>query len=133
MNIVAASVRRSHSQVICKKNTTTNFTHNNNQMSPRRNAFEYGVLITLSTTMAASYAFLIAYGNQTDSEGKRRGIPKVDLDAEINLNDVWIDMKKEVRGMLFGNGRGGSPSSSGSGGVNNGGGGSDKGGPQPKK
>ena len=102
-------------------------------MSPRRNAFEYGVLITLSTTMAASYAFLIAYGNQTDSEGKRRGIPKVDLDAEINLNDVWIDMKKEVRGMLFGNGRGGSPSSSGSGGVNNGGGGSDKGGPQPKK
>jgi len=59
-------------------------------MSPRRNAFEYGVLITLSTTMAASYAFLIAYGNQTNSEGKRRGIPKVDLDAEINLNDVGL-------------------------------------------
>ena len=99
-------------------------------MSPRRNAFEYGVLITLSTTMAASYAFLIAYGNQTNSEGKRRGIPKVDLDAEINLNDVWIDMKKEVRGMLFG--RGSPSNSSGSSAVNNGGG-SDKGDSQPKK
>ena len=88
--------------------------------------------------MAASYAFLIAYGNQKDSEGKRRGIPKVDLDAEINLNDVWIDMKKEVRGMLFGSSRSGSPSSSGSSGssgssaVNNGGG-NDKGDSQPKK
>jgi len=84
--------------------------------------------------MAASYAFLIAYGNQTNSEGKRRGIPKVDLDAEINLNDVWIDMKKEVRGMLFGGSRqGGSPSSGGgSGGVNSGGG-SDKGDSLPKK
>jgi len=85
--------------------------------------------------MAASYAFLIAYGNQTDSEGKRRGIPKVDLDAEINLNDVWIDMKKEVRGMLFGSssrGSSSSPSSNGSGGVNSGGG-SDKGDSQPKK
>ena len=101
-------------------------------MSPRRNAFEYGVLITLSTTMAASYAFLIAYGNQTNSEGKRRGIPKVDLDAEINLNDVWIDMKKEVRGMLFGRGSRGGSSSSGSGGVNSGGG-SGKGDSQPKK
>ena len=97
-------------------------------MSPRRNAFEYGVLITLSTTMAASYAFLIAYGNQTNSEGKRRGIPKVDLDAEINLNDVWIDMKKEVRGM-FGSSRGGSGASGG--GVTNNG--SDKGDSQPKK
>ena len=107
-------------------------------MSPRRNAFEYGVLITLSTTMAASYAFLIAYGNQTNSEGKRRGIPKVDLDAEINLNDVWIDMKKEVRGMLFGGRQGGSPSSGGgSGGISSGvsdsSGGSDKGDSQPKK
>jgi len=84
--------------------------------------------------MAASYAFLIAYGNQTNSEGKRRGIPKVDLDAEINLNDVWIDMKKEVRGMLFGSSSRGGPSSSdiGSGGVNSGGGG-DKGDSQPKK
>ena len=100
-------------------------------MSPRRNAFEYGVLITLSTTMAASYAFLIAYGNQTNSEGKRRGIPKVDLDAEINLNDVWVDMKKEVRGMLFGSSRGASPSSSNNG-VNSGGGG-DNGESQPKK
>ena len=104
-------------------------------MSPRRNAFEYGVLITLSTTMAASYAFLIAYGNQTNSEGKRRGIPKVDLDAEINLNDVWIDMKKEVRGMLFGSSRGSSysPSSNGSGGSVNNGDGNDKGDSQPKK
>ena len=106
-------------------------------MSPRRNAFEYGVLITLSTTMAASYAFLIAYGNQTNSEGKRRGIPKVDLDAEINLNDVWIDMKKEVRGMLFGSGRGAFSSgrnngASGGSSFNNGGG-SGKGESQPKK
>ena len=101
-------------------------------MSPRRNAFEYGVLITLSTTMAASYAFLIAYGNQTNSEGKRRGIPKVDLDAEINLNDVWIDMKKEVRGMLFGSSRSGGINDSSGSGVN-GGGGSDKGESQPKK
>lgn len=88
--------------------------------------------------MAASYAFLIAYGNQTNSEGKRRGIPKVDLDAEINLNDVWVDMKKEVRGMLFGSSSRGGPSSSsgsgGSGGISfNNGGGSDKGDSHPKK
>ena len=88
--------------------------------------------------MAASYAFLIAYGNQTNSEGKRRGIPKVDLDAEINLNDVWVDMKKEVRGMLFGGSRGGfSSSSSNNGGISSGvsdsSGGSDKGDSQPKK
>lgn len=101
-------------------------------MSPRRNAFEYGVLITLSTTMAASYAFLIAYGNQTNSEGKRRGIPKVDLDAEINLNDVWIDMKKEARGMLFGRGQSGGINDSNGRGSHNGGG-SDKGDSQPKK
>ena len=84
--------------------------------------------------MAASYAFLIAYGNQLNNEGKRRGIPKVDLDAEINLNDVWVDMKKEVWGMLFGGSRGG-PSSSSS--NSSGGGtsidGSDKGESQPKK
>jgi len=89
--------------------------------------------------MAASYAFLIAYGNQTNSEGKRRGIPKVDLDAEINLNDVWVDMKKEVRGMLFGSSsRGGPPPSSSNNGASGGssfnnGGGSDKGDSQPKK
>ena len=81
--------------------------------------------------MAASYAFLIAYGNQTNSEGKRRGIPKVDLDAEINLNDVWIDMKKEVRGMLFGSRQSGPSSSGNNVGISSGGG--DKGDSQPKK
>lgn len=76
--------------------------------NPRRNAFEYGVFITLTTTMAASYAFLIAYSGQRTPEGQRRGLPRVDLDAKVDVGEMWEEMKSVSKSMIW-------PSSSSSG------------------
>lgn len=61
--------------------------------NPRRNAFEYGVLVTLASSMAASYAILLAYAMSTDENGKRRKIPKVNLEDEIDLGKAWEEVK----------------------------------------
>ena len=69
--------------------------------NPRRNAFEYGVFITLTTTMAASYAFLIAYSGQRTPEGQRRGLPRVDLDAKVDVGEMWEEMKSVSKSMIW--------------------------------
>mmetsp|Transcript_2576 Transcript_2576/g.3683 ORF Transcript_2576/g.3683 Transcript_2576/m.3683 type:complete len:101 (-) Transcript_2576:407-709(-) len=66
--------------------------------NPRRDAFEYGVLITITSSMAAAYAFLLVYSNQTGADGKRQKIPKVNLDDSVDLSQAWEDMKVTVRG-----------------------------------
>ncbi|KAL7528854.1 hypothetical protein ACHAXR_004679 [Thalassiosira sp. AJA248-18] len=70
--------------------------------NPRRDAFEYGVLVTLGTGMAAAYAFLIAYSNQRTPDGQRRKMPKVDLDEPVDLGKAWEDMKNVMGGMRWG-------------------------------
>lgn len=70
--------------------------------NPRRDAFEYGVLITLGTSMAAAYAFLLSYSNQRNPDGSRRRLPRVDLDEEVDLGKAWEDMKKVVGEMRWG-------------------------------
>jgi len=70
--------------------------------NPRRDAFEYGVLITLGTSMAAAYAFLIAYSSQRTSDGQRRKLPRVDLNDEVDIGKAWEDMKSVVSDMRWG-------------------------------
>ena len=70
--------------------------------SPRRAAFEYGVLVTLGSTLAAAYGFLIVYANQKNADGQRRGLPKVHLDEEVDLGAAVEDLKQVVTGMLSG-------------------------------
>lgn len=48
--------------------------------------------------MAAAYAFLLVYSNQTGADGKRQKIPKVNLDDSVDLSQAWEDMKVTVRG-----------------------------------
>ena len=70
--------------------------------NPRRDAFEYGVLITLGTSMAAAYAFLIAYSSQRSPDGQRRKLPRVDLNEEVDIGKAWEDMKSVVSDMRWG-------------------------------
>mmetsp|Transcript_30472 Transcript_30472/g.47709 ORF Transcript_30472/g.47709 Transcript_30472/m.47709 type:complete len:106 (-) Transcript_30472:1023-1340(-) len=87
--------------------------------NPRRDAVEYGVLITITTSMAASYAFLLAYSSQTGADGKRQKLPKVNLDESVDLGQAWEDMKVTMRGLNRWRSSGFSsspPSSSGGGG-----------------
>lgn len=67
--------------------------------NPRRDAFEYGVLMTIATSMAASYAFLLAYSSQSGPDGKRQKLPKVSLDESVDLFKAWEDMKETMRGV----------------------------------
>ena len=66
--------------------------------NPRRDAVEYGVLITITTSMAAAYAFLLAYSNQTGADGKRQKLAKVNLDEAVDLSKAWEDMKGTMSG-----------------------------------
>ena len=52
--------------------------------------------------MAAAYAFILAYSNSTGQDGQRRKLPKVDLDAEVNLNTAWDDMKDTIKDLRWG-------------------------------
>lgn len=70
--------------------------------NPRRNAFEYGVLVTLGASMAVSYAILLAYSSSTNSDGKRRKLPKVNLDDEIDLGQALADVKSTFWAMRRG-------------------------------
>ncbi len=76
--------------------------------NPRRDALEYSVLITLTTSMAAAYAYLIAYSSQANPDGTRRKLPKVNLDDTVDLASAWENMKKSIVGISWGQ----SPSSS---------------------
>jgi hypothetical protein len=61
--------------------------------NPRRDAIEYGVLIGLTSSMAIAYGLLIAYTQQRDADGKRRRLPRVNLDESVNLGEVWDEMR----------------------------------------
>ena len=69
-------------------------------MSPRRDAIEYGVLVTLASGMAAAYGILIAYTSRREPDGERRRLPRVDLDEPVDLAAAWEDLKAEVGAML---------------------------------
>ena len=83
--------------------------------NPRRDALEYGVLMTITTSMAAAYAFLLAYSSQTGADGKRQKLPKVNLDESVDLAKAWEDVKESMRGMNRWRSSGFSSSSSSSG------------------
>lgn len=69
--------------------------------NPRRDAFEYGVLVTLGSAMAAAYGFLIAYHATPGPDGARRRLPKVDLDEAVDLGGAWEEMKGVVADMRW--------------------------------
>ncbi|KAL3757143.1 hypothetical protein ACHAWU_002982 [Discostella pseudostelligera] len=69
--------------------------------NPRRDAIEYGVLLTLTASMAAAYAVLIAYSNQRTPDGQRRKLPRVELDKPVDLGAMWAEMKDFGRGTLW--------------------------------
>jgi len=52
--------------------------------------------------MAAAYAFLIAYSNQKTPDGQRRKLPRVELDAKVDLGEAWAELKSVSKGMVFG-------------------------------
>ncbi len=68
--------------------------------NPRRDAIEYGVLITLTASMATAYAILIAYSNQRTPDGQRRKLPRVELDKPVDLGEMWTEMKDFGRGII---------------------------------
>lgn len=68
--------------------------------NPRRDAIEYGVLVTLTASMAAGYAILIAYANQRTPDGQRRKLPRVELDKPVDLGEMWAEMKDFGRGIM---------------------------------
>jgi hypothetical protein len=70
--------------------------------NPRRDAIEYGVLITLTASMATAYAILIAYSNQRTPDGQRRKLPRVELDKPVDLGEMWMEMKNFGRGVISG-------------------------------
>ena len=74
--------------------------------------------MTITTSMAAAYAFLLAFSSQTDANGKRQKLPKVNLDDQVDLARAWEDVKETVRGVN--RWRSSGFSSSGGGGNNSG-------------
>ena len=70
--------------------------------NPRRDAIEYGVLITLTASMATAYAILIAYSNQRTPDGQRRKLPRVELDKPVDLGEMWTEIKDFGRGIMSG-------------------------------
>ena len=75
--------------------------------NPRRDAIEYGVLIGLTSSMAIAYGLIIAYIQQRDADGRRRRLPRVDLDASVNIGEVWDEMKNIGLGGILSRGGGG--------------------------
>lgn len=74
--------------------------------NPRRDAFEYGVLIALTSSMAVAYGLLIAYTQQRTPDGQRRKLPRVDLDASVDLGEAWDELRNFGSGVLWGGGGG---------------------------
>lgn len=68
--------------------------------NPRRDAIEYGVLVTLTTMMAGAYGVIIYLGMTPDENGKPRKMEKVDLNAPV-------DIRGALRELRYGKGFGG--------------------------
>jgi len=72
--------------------------------NPRRDALEYGVLIALGSSMAVAYGLLIAYTQQREPDGQRRRLPRVDLDASVDLREAWNELRDFGGGVVRGGG-----------------------------
>jgi hypothetical protein len=70
--------------------------------NPRRDALEYGVLIALTSSMAVAYGLLIAYTQQREPDGQRRRLPRVDLDASVDLREAWDELRNFGGGVVRG-------------------------------
>jgi len=68
--------------------------------NPRRDAIEYGVLVTLTTMMVGAYGVMIYLGATPDENGKPRKLEKVDLNAPV-------DIQGALRELRYGKGFGG--------------------------
>lgn len=63
------------------------------RVNPRRDAIEYGVLMTLTTTMVAGLGMLL-YVNRTHPGG----LPKLDLDAPVDFKGAFRELQKMAKG-----------------------------------
>ena len=70
--------------------------------NPRRDAIEYGVLLTLTSTMVAGLGLML-YTIKTQPEG----LPKLDLDAPVDFKNAFRSLQQLARGdmSVFNNNR----------------------------
>lgn len=71
--------------------------------NPRREAIEYGILVTLTTAMAGAYGVILYLGMTPDENGKPRKLDKVDLTAPLDIKGAW----EEFNDVVLGSGKGG--------------------------
>mmetsp|Transcript_23768 Transcript_23768/g.22805 ORF Transcript_23768/g.22805 Transcript_23768/m.22805 type:complete len:95 (+) Transcript_23768:164-448(+) len=62
--------------------------------NPRRNALEYGVLISLATGMTCAYGVMIYVFSTPGQDGKARDLRKVDLNAPVSLGEMWRELTR---------------------------------------
>jgi len=72
--------------------------------NPRRDAIEYGILVTLTTVMAGAYGVILYLGMTPDENGNPRKKMKVDLNEPV---DIGATLRALRSGDLFGSGKGG--------------------------
>ena len=61
--------------------------------NPRRDALEYGILITCATSMTVAFG-IFAYIRCTEDRNNRQ---KVDLRAPVNFGQSWRELQRYVR------------------------------------
>ena len=61
--------------------------------NPRRDAIEYGILMTLTTTMVAGLGLMI-YASRQSPEG----LPKLDLDAPVDFKSAFREVQQIAKG-----------------------------------
>ena len=72
--------------------------------NPRRDAIEYGILVTLTTAMAGAYGVILYLGMTPDENGNPRKKMKVDLNEPV---DIGAALRALRSGDLFGSNKGG--------------------------
>lgn len=61
--------------------------------NPRRDAIEYGVLLTLSTVMAGAMGLMIYLRKTPMEDGTPRKLETIDLDAPVDFARIWKELK----------------------------------------
>eukprot|EP00555_Chaetoceros_dichaeta_P010553 CAMPEP_0198256982 /NCGR_PEP_ID=MMETSP1447-20131203/6764_1 /TAXON_ID=420782 /ORGANISM="Chaetoceros dichaeta, Strain CCMP1751" /LENGTH=96 /DNA_ID=CAMNT_0043943759 /DNA_START=131 /DNA_END=421 /DNA_ORIENTATION=- len=62
--------------------------------NPRRDAVEYGILLTLSTAMAGAMGLMLYLKKTPAQDGTSRRLQKIDLDAPVDFAGTWKELKK---------------------------------------
>lgn len=66
--------------------------------NPRRDAIEYGLLLTLTTTMTAGLGLLLYVAKTLPEEGQQH--PRLNLDAPMDFKGAFRTLQQFARGDL---------------------------------